>query len=195
MKRSFQCDDDDDEITINYKRQKLRDSIIIPNDCLLLIFEYFNADSLLVAPYVCCTWKYEIEKYEERLWKQLCYKDMSRSMLSFAVHATASSIMNWKGLYRDHFKKKKSIATIKQSLSNQMKQMLKDIDSCDSSETLKINVLTRLNQTKQQLDALPVDWMLKSAETSYYATTKDNKRFYKRVVEWVCSYCLFTMQE
>jgi tetratricopeptide (TPR) repeat protein len=78
------CNDDDDEY-----------SIFIPTDCLLLIFEYCDAQSIFAAIQVCSTWRTIIDTHEQSLWKAICHSDFL--MLQHVLFDNGT--IQWKTLY------------------------------------------------------------------------------------------------
>jgi hypothetical protein len=79
MKRTLlviDADKDENLSSVMTKKHKLDDFICFPVDCLLPIFEYCHALTVLYSlPCVCTTWRVIILGNEENIWKRLCHSE------------------------------------------------------------------------------------------------------------------------
>jgi hypothetical protein len=93
----------DDTVSICPKRLKATTNTshtLIPNDCLLSIFEFCNAENLKYSlPLVCVLWNSIVIEYETLLWRQLCFQEWSPVFT--LINKDTFAITNWKLLYEE----------------------------------------------------------------------------------------------
>jgi hypothetical protein len=79
-------------------KKKLMNTTYIASDCLLLIFEYCDAQVVKYSlPLVNKTWNTIIQQYEQHLWKTHCHYEFP--MLKHVMSPTITT--NWKYIYME----------------------------------------------------------------------------------------------
>jgi tetratricopeptide (TPR) repeat protein len=154
------------------KKKKEYTSTLLPNDCLLVIFELCHDEVLLFTlPLVCKLWRSMVS--DLHLWKCRLF-----STCPMATHLFINSgeCVDWKSLYLKHVKVIPQPNTVVQTLSDKLKQL---------NQMDEVQFLQEFNSFKVMVCAVPIDQLnSKLKQQEYY---KEQRVKYKKIIENCCS--------